>query len=245
MARKRMISPSMWESLSFSELSDFAKLVFISLISHADDEGRGVAKAGTVTSFTFPNDENKRVADVKKALSEIALKMSVQFYSIDGRDYYVMTNWLDYQTINKPTKSKFPPPPNAGVGGDIRSNGELPHDYGRTTVGLPHDYGNKVEVEDNIKEDILSSSRSNSSLDGVKIISRDDYEYLCGKLGHEDTDYYIERARAFLKKKPEAMISRATILKWHREDNNRDVKVSEDGSIQALNEAFATLNEDL
>ena len=72
-----MISPSMWESLSFSELSDFAKLVFISLISHADDEGRGVAKAATIASLTFPNDENKRVADIKKALSEIALKMSV------------------------------------------------------------------------------------------------------------------------------------------------------------------------
>lgn len=90
MARKRMISPSMWESLSFSELSDFSKLVFISLISHADDEGRGMAKAATVTNVTFPNDENRRVADVKKALSEIALKMSVQFYSVDGREYYSM-----------------------------------------------------------------------------------------------------------------------------------------------------------
>ena len=54
MARKRMISPSMWESLSFSELSDFAKLVFVSLISHADDEGRGMAKAATITNITFP-----------------------------------------------------------------------------------------------------------------------------------------------------------------------------------------------
>ena len=129
-----MISPSMWESLSFSELSDFAKLVFVSLISHADDDGRGLAKAATITNITFPNDDNRRVADVKKALSEIALKMSVQFYSVDGREYYVMTNWLDYQTINKPTQRKFPPPPKAGVGGDIRSNGELPQDYGSTTV---------------------------------------------------------------------------------------------------------------
>lgn len=145
-----MISPSMWESLSFSELSDFSKLVFVSLISHADDEGRGVAKAATVANMTFPNDENKRVADVKKALSEIGLKMSVQFYSVGGREYYVMTNWLDYQTINKPTKSKLPPPPTVGEGGGIHSNGEIPHDYGSTTVVLPHDYGTKKEV--NIKE---------------------------------------------------------------------------------------------
>ena len=245
MARKRMISPSMWESLSFSELSDFAKLVFVSLISHADDEGRGMAKAATITNITFPNDDNRRVADVKKALSEIALKMSVQFYSVDGREYYVMTNWLDYQTINKPTKSKFPPPPKAGVGGDIRSNGELPQDYGSTTVGLPQDYGNKVE--ENIKEDIILSSRSgNSSLDDVAI-NYDDYEYLCEKLGKDDAEYYMERVKAFLRKTPHANISvRATALKWYREDKRKDDKqVFEDNSAEKLNEAFATLNDDL
>lgn len=139
-----MISPCIWESLSFSELSDFSKLVFISLISHADDEGRGVAKAATIASMTFPNDENKRVADVKKALSEIALKTSTQIYTVDGREYYALENWLDYQTINKPTKSKLPPPPSVGVGGAILNDGELPEDYGSTTVGVPEDYGNKV-----------------------------------------------------------------------------------------------------
>ena len=109
MARKRMISPEIWESLSFSALSDFAKLVFISLISHADDEGRGKAKPGYITNITFPNDENRRVADVKKALSEIALCTSTQFYTVDGNEYYVMSNWPEYQKIDRPTKSKLPP----------------------------------------------------------------------------------------------------------------------------------------
>ena len=78
MARKRMISPEIWESTSFSALSDLGKIVFISLISHADDEGRGIAKPGYITNITFPYDENRRVADIKKALSEIALGMSTQ-----------------------------------------------------------------------------------------------------------------------------------------------------------------------
>lgn len=123
MARKRMISPEIWESFSFSALSDFAKLVFISLISHADDEGRGRAKAGTVTSMTFPNDDNRRVADVKKALQEIALKTSTQFYSVDGNEYYVFEKWLDWQKIDRPTKSKLPPPPKMGEGGTILNSG--------------------------------------------------------------------------------------------------------------------------
>ena len=43
MARRRMIAPEIWESSSFSKLSNFAKLIFIGLISNADDEGKGIA----------------------------------------------------------------------------------------------------------------------------------------------------------------------------------------------------------
>lgn len=121
MARKRMISPEIWESQNFSQLSDLAKIVFISLFSHADDEGRGRADTGYIKSMTFPYDENRRVADIKQALSEIALRMSVQFYSVNGSDYYFMTSWERWQKIDKPSKSKLPPPPSVGEGGDICS----------------------------------------------------------------------------------------------------------------------------
>lgn len=119
MARKRMISPEIWESQSFSLLSDLAKIVFISLFSHADDEGRGIAKPTYIMNTTFPYDENRRVADIKKALSEIALKMSVQFYNVNGNEYYVMQRWERWQKIDKPSKSKLPPPPVVGEGGAI------------------------------------------------------------------------------------------------------------------------------
>ena len=164
-----MISPSIWESDSFSDLSDLAKIVFISLFSHADDEGRGKAKASYIRSITFPNDENRRDADIKKALSEIALHMSVQFYKIGGIEYYVMTNWNDYQTINKPTKSKYPPPPFVGEGGAIHSDGKLPQDYGSTTVGLPQDYDTKKEIEDkeNINNTHSAGAREEESADFI------------------------------------------------------------------------------
>lgn len=175
----------MWESLSFSELSDFSKLVFVSLISHADDEGRGVAKAATVASMTFPNDENKRVADVKKALSEIALKMSVQLYSVNGREYYAMTNWLDYQTINKPTKSKFPPPPSVGVGGELPKSGELREDYGSATVGVREDYGTNIR-EKNISEiNNLSNACETEETDFER-----SFKAFCEKWEIADDNYY-------------------------------------------------------
>lgn len=125
MARKRMISPEIWESQDFSALSDLAKIVFISLFSHADDEGRGRADPTFIKNITFPYDENRRVADIKSALSEIARSMSVQFYSVNGIEYYFMSNWERWQKVEKPSKSKFPPPPYVGEGGEIHSNEEF------------------------------------------------------------------------------------------------------------------------
>lgn len=126
MARKRMISPEIWESQDFSALSDVAKIVFISLFSHADDEGRGKADPTFVKNTTFPYDEGRRVADIKSALSEIARSMSVQFYSVNGIEYYFMTNWERWQKVDKPSKSKLPPPPIVGEGGDVHSAEKFP-----------------------------------------------------------------------------------------------------------------------
>ena len=119
MARKRMLSPDIWESQSFSSLSDLSKIVFIGLISLADDDGRGKANPAFIKSTLFPYDENRRVAEVKSALSQIARCTSTQFYSVNGNDYYFLKNWTEWQKIDKPSKSKLPPPPSAtdsGVG---------------------------------------------------------------------------------------------------------------------------------
>lgn len=117
-----MISPEIWESQDFSQLSDIAKIVFISLISHADDEGRGRADPTFIKSSTFPYDEGRRVADIKSALSEIARSMSVQFYSVNGIEFYFITSWKKWQKVDKPSKSKLPPPPIVGEGGVIHSS---------------------------------------------------------------------------------------------------------------------------
>ena len=64
MARKRMISPEIWESRSFSRLSDFAKLIFIGLFSQADDEGYGNASPGYIRSKLFPNDDRHQESPI-------------------------------------------------------------------------------------------------------------------------------------------------------------------------------------
>lgn len=123
MARKRMISPEIWESRSFSRLSDFAKLIFIGLFSQADDEGYGNASPGYIRSKLFPNDEERRLTDIKKALSEIALGMSINFYEVNGDNFYHLTHWSEWQKVDRPTKSRIPKAPNSpherGKGGGM------------------------------------------------------------------------------------------------------------------------------
>lgn len=151
MARKRMISPEIWESQDFSSLSDLAKIVFISLFSHADDQGRGRADPSFVKNTTFPYDENRRVADIKSALSEIARSMSVQFYSVNGIEYYFMKSWERWQKVDKPSPSKLPPPPFVGRGGDIHS-GEKFDDGSASVRGIFDERSPTNRIEKNINK---------------------------------------------------------------------------------------------
>lgn len=144
MARKRMISPEIWENEGFGELSMLAKVLFIGMISQADDDGKGVLSPQLLKSKILPYDE-LRIADVDKALNEIghnlsaglssetdedkALnerghKLSVVFYEVEGKRYYLFENWRKWQTINRPIPSKLPNPPAVdGEGGGIHSHG--------------------------------------------------------------------------------------------------------------------------
>ena len=237
MARKRMISPEIWESQDFSQLSDVAKIVFISLFSHADDEGRGRADPTFIKNITFPYDENRRVADIKSALSEIARCMSVRFYSVNGIEYYIMKSWERWQKVEKPTKSKFPAPPYVGVGGDASNCEKFVEDSPTIPRTFPDD-----SPTNRIEGNRIKGNRSSS------LLTDNDYMFLCKQIGKENCDYYIERVKAFKESKPQAIFSiKSVILKWYREDaaKGNNPRIGVDNSAEALNAAFAKLNEDL
>lgn len=182
MARKRMISPEIWESQNFSALSDLAKIVFISLFSHADDEGRGKAEPAFIKNTTFPYDENRRVADIKQALSEIALRMSVQFYSVNGIEYYFMKSWERWQKIDKPSQSKLPPPRPAGVGGDIL-NSRTFDEHSTNPRGIVGESSSTNIIENNIKEKNIKEVSKKEEINAYTRESYDDIFDGCGVTG--------------------------------------------------------------
>lgn len=247
MARKRMLSPEIWESESFSSLSDTAKIVFISLISHADDEGRGKANAGFVKSMTFPYDEGKRITDITKALNEIAQLMSVRFYKCDGSEYYCLTKWSVWQKIDKPSKSKIPPPTtetDRGVG-ELLSESEKNEKFDEYSTNTPRILGEGSSIK---KNRIEKNKNTTTNVVAEIGLSTEQYSSLCADIGKADCDYYILRIKAFLKKHPKAELDAySTILKWRREDVKTDgdgKKVEKTYTSEQLNAMFDGLTFD-
>ena len=135
MARKRMIDPTIWADEDFGRLSSTAKVMFIGMISNADDDGILPGNAIFLCNTIFPFEEFSQ-KKAKKIKNEILFSIkSLKSYSIDGKEYLIFGKWKSYQSINKPQKSKYPTPP-------------LRDDYGSTTVSLPPNRieENRIEV---------------------------------------------------------------------------------------------------
>jgi len=110
MARRRMIDPAIWTDEKFGALSLLSKLLFIGLVSNADDEGRGGASPIYIKAVLLPYDTKITADKVKGACEEIASKMNVLFYQDNDtqKTYYQIIKFNDWQTINRPSPSKLP-----------------------------------------------------------------------------------------------------------------------------------------
>lgn len=96
MARRRMIDPNIWQSEDVAELSMFARLLLIGMISNADDEGRGKANPVYLKSTIFPYDVISN-EEIKEALKDLNRNISIEFYNRGGKDYYEFKNWRKWQ----------------------------------------------------------------------------------------------------------------------------------------------------
>lgn len=108
MARKRMVDPSIWTDNGFIELSWGARLLFLGLISRADDEGRGNASSKSLKAVIFPGDDTS-LSKIEGFKAEVAKHTRTRFYEIDGQTYYQLDKWLAYQQIQYPKPSPIPP----------------------------------------------------------------------------------------------------------------------------------------
>ena len=122
MPRKRMLDPSIWEDEHFGKLSDQAKILFISCISNADDDGRLSANPMNVRAMAF-RFSDLPLKKIESLISEIKDNMiNFKMYSVNGCRYIQLLKWEEYQTqkTDRRKPSKFPP---YDSGGHLADNG--------------------------------------------------------------------------------------------------------------------------
>lgn len=110
MARIRTVKPELWQSPEVMNLSHSARLLFLGLITQADDEGIGSADPRKLKAVIFGGDD-VTLADVATWLTEIAGQRLAVLYTVDGfGDLYLLPSWSDHQRVPKPTPTRYARP---------------------------------------------------------------------------------------------------------------------------------------
>ncbi|WP_158610164.1 hypothetical protein [Micromonospora globbae] len=144
MARIRSIKPDFFTSETIAALPLSARLTFIGLWTHVDDNGVTVDNARLIVAAIWPLEEDPREAlqrtqeDLQR-LSEAGL---IQRYESDGRQLLFITAWDEHQKVSHPGKTRYPrPTPNALTSGNTKPPEVLPKSSGESTEILRPEQG--------------------------------------------------------------------------------------------------------
>ena len=107
MATRRMLPTKFFKDPDVMALSNSdIRLILIGLVLYADDEGRELAHAKLLGREL---DYDPEV--IEQALSELETNDFICCYSVGKHRYYSLCRWNEWETLSKPTSSKYPPPP--------------------------------------------------------------------------------------------------------------------------------------
>ena len=110
MPRKRQIDPDIWKSEQVVDLPVEARLLFIGMISQADDEGRLKGSTFALKMSIFPADSCDQ-GMIKQWRDAIINNRLVALYSANGTEYLWIPNFKKHQYMTKSFPSKLPEPP--------------------------------------------------------------------------------------------------------------------------------------
>jgi hypothetical protein len=113
--RIRTLKPEIWEDEAVGGLGPWERLLFVGLITMADDEGRLRALPSAIAGHVFPYDDlpPSKIIRLLEAVNATGL---VCRYAHGGTDYVQIKGWCDHQKINRPTQSTLPAPCMNGTG---------------------------------------------------------------------------------------------------------------------------------
>lgn len=105
----------MWADPSVSKMTRDERLLFVGLITVADDEGRLTASPAALAGGIFPHDSDVTPNVVRKWRDGIVSKLkNVVLYTHEGIEFISLQRWERYQKPSHPTPSRFPRPTRGG-----------------------------------------------------------------------------------------------------------------------------------
>lgn len=118
--RIRTLKPETWHDEKVGRLTRDTRMLFVVLVTLADDDGRFRAMPSILLGHGYPYDTDapRKIASWLEELADTGL---VRLYTTNGVPYGHFPKWADHQKVNRKTDSTLPPPPPLGVNG----HGEL------------------------------------------------------------------------------------------------------------------------
>lgn len=110
MPRIRTVKPEFWSDEKLSPEPDHVRLVFLGMISMADDLGRLVDNDRQIDAFVFPAASDGRLADTREALARLSgASRIIRGTTSSGQRIIQIANWERHQKVTHPSlKSCLP-----------------------------------------------------------------------------------------------------------------------------------------
>ena len=141
-----MIHNKIWASVQFSKLSNEAKLLYIGMITIADDQGKLNGSPAYLRGQIFPYEDTLSVAQMEKIIQEIKKQKIIHCYKVKGTDYIAHPNWTRYQKLRKDRVKESEIPNDNRLSTRCQPNdGRLPAEEKRREVKV---------IEDKLKKEI-------------------------------------------------------------------------------------------
>lgn len=228
MAERRMFARAIIDSDAFLDMPLSTQALYFHLSMNADDEGF-VGNPKKIQKMIGARDDDYQILVSKRFIlafpSGIIVIKHWKINNYIQADRFKATTYIEEKaTLTLDLKKAY-----------VERIQNVSKMYAQYRIG-----------KDSIGEDSIGGA-------GESVLTKEDYDELVSNLGKTDTDYYIQRIIAFKKKKPEATFdTKATILKWAREDKASDKGRAEKGAgavektytAEALNAMFDNLSGD-
>ena len=111
MARKRMIHPGFFTSMTLNALPVTTMLTFAGIWTWADDYGRGEWAPELVKAAVWPRRKAMTEAKVEAAMHELVVAGVLCYYEVADHALLHITAWGEFQQVSHPALPKLPPCP--------------------------------------------------------------------------------------------------------------------------------------